>query len=274
MPANELKNKLENLQRDLINHENELLKQKDEKEEQSRKGTRQHKRNLDQIKVDRSEAEARKKISELQFEARGYDTFYSALMAMVDIMGLIAKANPLGNALGAIAGGINDKLKGLGLKGFRSPKESFDDWLNPAQVSAPITTAPELFHYVEFGEDNTMSIGDMRRVDGVALTEDSVDKDGNPVLGQKTQIRQILRDGVTLWLDQVDGLGDDNGYKPSPDVAGQYVSKAYPHDVLTKAQFELLRDDPARGFSNFLQDVIEVGDLRLSQHAPSPRPSM
>jgi hypothetical protein len=266
MPTNEqqLKRKITHLKDDLIKNANEEIAKKDQQEQLFRKNIRLQRREMAEMRQDAKEAEAYEKLSKLQLDTKGYDNFISSYLSMVEVVKLVGETNPI-SALKTILGGA---LGAINFLKFRTPGEWLDDKINPPRITPPTTRAPDLFHYVEFNSSDELdvetSINNMCRTDGGKFSEDSVDEFGNNKSGEKSQIKQILKDGITLWLAQVDG----DGYEPKKDNDKQFVKKGT-NVGLTKKDFDALRDseDPSKNFSVFLQGLVEAHELKIEQAA-------
>lgn len=196
-------------------------------------------------------AEASKELDERG--QNGYDTWVAAMSAILMHCYKIMAVNPIGSFVKGIAGEVGAIIERN--TGQEMSLEAFID----TQVSklgatgpAPVDMADfKLQHFIEFTDQDTLKIDtlskNLRRSDGLEFTPE-----------QEDIFKYSLKQAMVLWMD-TQGYKPDPGNPPAnPPVPNAFVSKADPTQRLTKTVFEELRDDPARGLSEFFSGRFDV----------------
>ena len=266
----QLNRDIENLKKDLLERSKA---EQDSKHEQSVLSTLRSKK---EIRAGRNEVENKKhreavnKMTEGAKDLKrsaGYDSFLSGMLAIVAQCKLILDVNPLGSLIKGVAGVGTGAVEwalnkitpnSLDADGHEhepdwdvslgSIKDSILTRLGAKKPDEP--TLPDLLHYVEFTDTDTLNIAsigkNMRRSDG---------KDFTPALEQ--EFARTMELGMTLWLDH-------NGYEPDQNKPNGFVLKTDHAVTLTNDKFEELRDDPDYGLDTFLSGQYDMNIEKAS----------
>ena len=228
--------------------------------------------------------------------SRGYNNDWIScvytIMALSEELGkAIALLDPVGQTVEKIVDQL-DKLTGKGLKGLLGlaglidPNISADNATFSTMVREgvdsylykypPAMLFPSLVKHAAFTNDalNLDSLREMKSTNGTPIFKLKqnpeggflLDENGLPMLDDAyvpihDNLKAALKTIVVAWLDE-------RGYTAIPNNPNKF-QKAN-NEVLDKATFDTLRDDPQEGLSNYLVGKL---DQQLNPApAPAPRP--
>ena len=189
----------------------------------------------------------------------GYDSWLSAMGEVLFMAGLMVPINPLGMLVNWAA---ETAAKGIEFAtGLNMRPGHIVDIISTeieSKFSEEKKKLPGLIHFVEFTDQNTLKIDslgkNLRRADGQALS---------PAL--EAEFAKTLKQGVDIWLG-------NHGYVPDPNHAnaGQYFDVH--SNVLTKDDFDNLRNDPNTGLSAFLSNAYDMDLIQAAGPRSTPSP--
>lgn len=176
---------------------------------------------------------------------QGYDNWVAAmsqiLIACTEANQAISASNPLGSAVDF----IYENALAIGYA-KTDPKTS-------AEANIQLPKDFEIQYAVQFTDDNQLNI---------PLIENSLTRKDGKKLGAEE--KQIFLTGVIAWLNV-------HGYGPLKDgESWQFMNKNNPQEILTKDNFDKLRDDAINGLKVFLSGAADFAFEEISEPTSTP----